>query len=109
MSPSPARTPFVAPRARVNPSSLIGRTLLWVVALLPALPMAAQQSGEAGATPPPRLAPADPETWGKWETAGIPVLSPEGRWLAYTVTRVNEENELRVHPVDRPDSTVVVP
>ena len=68
----------------------------------------AQQGQGLAATPPARLAAAGPESWGRWETPGAPVLSQDGRWLAYTVTRVNEENELRVHPVASPDSTVVV-
>lgn len=77
--------------------------VLW--ALITAPPPALLQ-GQAA--PGASLPVAGPETWGKWETAGIPVLSPDGRWVAYTVSRVNEENELRAHPVDRPDSTVVV-
>src|SRR3982751_2141100 len=40
----------------------------------------------------PTLRPAD---YGKWESLGQgSSLSPNGRWLAYTVNRVNEENEL---------------
>lgn len=73
----------------------------------PGLAMA-QQGGTPAATPPARLTAAGPESWGRWETPGVPILSPDGRWLAYTVNRVNEENELRIHPVADADSTVVV-
>lgn len=52
------------------------------------------------------LTPAD---YGKWESlAFASQISPDGRWLAYPVDRVNEENELRITPLDR-DTTLVVP
>jgi dipeptidyl aminopeptidase/acylaminoacyl peptidase len=68
----------------------------------------AQQDTAPAGTPPARLTTAGPESWGRWEAPGVPTLSPDGRWLAYTVNRVNDENELRIHPVAQPDSTVVV-
>ena len=37
-----------------------------------------------------------PEDYGRWESPGAATLSPDGRWLAYAVNRVNEENELRI-------------
>ena len=49
----------------------------------------------------PIVAPAD---YGKWESPGPAVLSPDGKWLAYVVNRVNEENELRLRNLGR-DST----
>ena len=52
--------------------------------------------------------PITPADYGKWESPGAATLSPNGRWLAYGVTRVNEENELRVRPLDR-DTAFVVP
>ena len=52
----------------------------------------------------PVLTPAD---YGKWESLGFGTLSPDGRWLAYPITRVNEENELRVRKLDA-DSTVII-
>ena len=50
-----------------------------------------------------------PEDWGKWERLGAPTLSRDGEWLAVGITRVNEENELRVRRVSNPDSVIVVP
>jgi dipeptidyl aminopeptidase/acylaminoacyl peptidase len=38
-----------------------------------------------------------PKDYGKWELLGASRLSPRGDWVAYTVNRVNEENELRLH------------
>ena len=34
--------------------------------------------------------------WGRWESVGAGVLSPDGKWLAYVVTRANGNHELRV-------------
>ncbi len=53
----------------------------------------------------PTLTPTD---YGRWEELGSSALSPDGRWIAYRVTRVSEENELRVRALDE-DSTRVVP
>ena len=53
-------------------------------------------------------APITPADYGKWESPGAATLSPNGRWLAYGVTRVNEENELRIRPLDR-DTAFVMP
>ena len=51
------------------------------------------------------LTPAD---YGKWESVGFTsAVSPDGKWLAYPISRVNEENELRITPLDR-DTTIVV-
>jgi dipeptidyl aminopeptidase/acylaminoacyl peptidase len=52
--------------------------------------------------------PVTPADYGKWESPGAAVLSNNGRWLAYGVTRVNEENELRFRPLDR-DTAFVTP
>src|SRR5690349_5306119 len=48
-----------------------------------------------------------PKDYGKWEQLGAPRLSPRGDWVAVPVTRVNEENELRIRGVGR-DTTIVV-
>ncbi len=48
-----------------------------------------------------------PAEYGKWESLAGGTLAPNGRWLAYAVNRVNEENELRIGSTGR-DSTVVV-
>ena len=58
--------------------------------LLLAPPAAARQK--------PTLTRAD---YGRFESLGASVLSPDGRWLAYAITRVNEERELRVRPLGR--------
>ncbi|UCD25491.1 MAG: prolyl oligopeptidase family serine peptidase [Gemmatimonadota bacterium] len=49
-----------------------------------------------------------PDDYGQFETLvfGATVLSPDGRWLAYGIRRVNEENELRIRELRR-DSTIV--
>ena len=52
--------------------------------------------------------PVTPADYGKWESPGPAALSPNGRWLAYGVNRVNEENELRLRPLDR-DTAYLVP
>jgi dipeptidyl aminopeptidase/acylaminoacyl peptidase len=49
-----------------------------------------------------------PSEYGRFETLLAPVLSPDGAWLAYGVRRVDEEEELRIRPVDR-DTTRVIP
>ena len=48
------------------------------------------------------------DDYGQWETLGQAVLSPDGQWLAVGISRVNDEDELRVHSTDS-DSVVVVP
>lgn len=52
--------------------------------------------------------PVAPADYGKWESPAAATLSPNGRWLAYGVNRVNEENELRIRPLDR-DTAFVTP
>ena len=49
-----------------------------------------------------------PDDYGQWETLGQATLSPDGLWLAVGISRVNDEDELRVHRTDS-DSVVVVP
>src|SRR5690606_14106661 len=83
---SPTRTG--APMQR-----LLTTTLFLTVTL--AAPLRAQQ----------RLTPAD---YGKWESLGAATLSPDGRWLAYGLNRVNEENELRITGGPG-DTTITVP
>ena len=51
-----------------------------------------------GAQAKPIVTPAD---YGRFEQLGVSALSPDGRWLAYGISRVNERNELRVRPLDR--------
>lgn len=74
------------------------RLARWLPSLLLVLatPVAAQQK--------PLLTPAD---YGQFESLGFGTsLSPDGRWLAYLVNRVNEQSELRIRPLDR-DTTIV--
>lgn len=52
----------------------------------------------------PTLAPAD---YARWESFGVTELSPDGRWLAYTISRVDGDGELRYRAVAR-DSTHIV-
>lgn len=61
-----------------------------------AAPAAAQQK--------PALTPAD---YGRWESLGLGVLSPDGKWLAYQVSRVSGDGELRIRDLGT-DSTRVV-
>ena len=49
-----------------------------------------------------------PDDYGQWERLGAATLSHDGRWLATAISRVNEENELRVRPFADPDSLIVV-
>lgn len=53
------------------------------------------------------LRPIEPADYDQWERLGAGVLSPDGRWLAYTVSRVDGDSELRIRYVDS-DSVVVV-
>jgi hypothetical protein len=65
-------------------------TLALVAASVGLLGLPGQVSGQQKPTVPV-------EDYGKWESlSGRPTLSPDGRWLAYRLVRVNEESELRV-------------
>ncbi|MBS1241804.1 MAG: putative peptidase [Gemmatimonadetes bacterium] len=57
----------------------------------------------AGQQAKPTLAPAD---YGKWESLGAPTLSPDGRWVAYPLSRVDEKNELRLMSLERDTAQV---
>lgn len=59
----------------------------FLLALALSLPLAAQ--------PKPAIAPAD---YGKWETLGNGVLSPNAKWLAYPIRRADGTYELRISP-----------
>ena len=48
------------------------------------------------------------DDYGQWERLGGATLSPDGRWMAAGISRVNDEGELRVHSTDS-DSVVVIP
>jgi dipeptidyl aminopeptidase/acylaminoacyl peptidase len=51
------------------------------------------------AQPKPAITPAD---YGKWETLGQAVLSPDGKWLAAPIGRANGKYELRISPAISP-------
>jgi dipeptidyl aminopeptidase/acylaminoacyl peptidase len=53
-----------------------------------------------------RTAPT-PADYGKFEALGAAALSPDGKWLAYTATRVDERTELRVRSLTR-DTTITI-
>jgi WD40 repeat protein len=76
---------------------MLRHSLLWLV-LFPAVPVLEAQIR-------PIVSSAD---YGKWESPGAAHLSPDGRWLAYGVNRVSEENELRLYDA-RKDSTRALP
>jgi dipeptidyl aminopeptidase/acylaminoacyl peptidase len=82
------------------PTALIRRLggSVLIACVFSAMPLAAQEL--------PTVPPSD---YGRWEALGFgSALSPYGDWLAYTVSRVNEENELRIRDIGG-DSTHVVP
>ncbi|MDE2762548.1 MAG: hypothetical protein OXK74_07145 [Gemmatimonadota bacterium] len=67
----------------------------------------------ASAVAPPALRAQEKPTlavedYGRWERLGGATLSPNGRWVAVGISRVNDEGELRIHETDS-DSVVVVP
>jgi dipeptidyl aminopeptidase/acylaminoacyl peptidase len=77
-----------------------GATLVCTLALTPSLHA---QQGDEGVYPVPE------EDYGKWESLGQVALSPDGTWLAATISRVDLDPELRIRPVADPDSVIVVP
>jgi dipeptidyl aminopeptidase/acylaminoacyl peptidase len=79
----------------------IGSTLA-LAALLALAPSASSHGQEA------RRPVLEPWEYERFETLVAPVLSPDGTWLAYGVRRVDEEEELRIRPMDR-DTALVVP
>jgi len=82
----------------------LSRAALAVLALaLFATPPLHGQNGENGKSPVPE------EDYGKWESLGQPSLSPDGTWLAASISRVDGDPELRIRPVSNPDSVVIVP
>ncbi len=45
-------------------------------------------------------APPTAADYAKWETLGPGTLSPDGKWIAYEITRPNDESELRIRSAD---------
>ena len=87
-----------------RPWSLIRRTGSSGPALLFAV-LLFGLSAPASAQVRPLLTPAD---YGRWESLGEVGISPDGRWLAYEVERVEEDGDLRIRRIDG-DETSVVP
>ena len=54
--------------------------------------------------PGPRL--TTEADWGEWERLGTDILSPDGRWMAYTIRRNDGTSELRLRVIAT-DSTEV--
>jgi dipeptidyl aminopeptidase/acylaminoacyl peptidase len=71
-------------------------TILMYAAPAPLAVLHAQQK--------PTLTPAD---YRKWESLSATELSPDGRWIAYVVSRVDDDGEVRYRAVAQ-DSTHVV-
>jgi dienelactone hydrolase len=76
-----------------------------VPALILATAVACSLPVVGGAQERPTLTPDD---YDRWERLGPAVLSPDGEWLAISISRVDGDGELRVHATDS-DSVVVVP
>ncbi|MDT8368863.1 MAG: prolyl oligopeptidase family serine peptidase [Longimicrobiales bacterium] len=79
-------------------------TAALVCALLLAPSLASAQEGSED-----RRGPVPETEYEKWERIGQVALSPDGRRLAVTITRVGMDPELRIRLVDAPDSVIVVP
>ena len=56
--------------------------------------------GQSANSQPRMLSESD---LGKWERIGFrgTALSPDGKWLIYSITRNNRENELRLHDISK--------
>ncbi|HEX6938050.1 MAG TPA: prolyl oligopeptidase family serine peptidase [Longimicrobiales bacterium] len=75
-----------------------------MIRLRPVLTLGLALAATPAAAQKPTLTPAD---YGRWESLGTATLSPDGRWIAYPVDRVNGQDELRIRRLDE-DSTRVV-
>lgn len=65
----------------------------------------------AGLTFPPALSsqePVPPGAYDRFERLGSATLSPDGRWIAYAVHRVDGEEDLRIRDL-RQDTSIVIP
>ena len=73
---------------------------------LAAVVLAAGAGAAAQTAPKPAITPQD---YAKWEQLGFATtVSDDGHWLAYTISRVDEENELRIARLDG-DTAFTVP
>ena len=81
------------------------RRAIGLLALAAALPVATGPAAPAQSQETkPTLTVDD---YGQFERLGGATLSPDGRWMAVGISRVNDEGELRVHATDS-DSVVVI-
>ncbi len=70
----------------------------WFNVFLPAVPALLMLTVLAS---PPEKPPLTPQDYGKWESfPGDPVVSADGKWMAYVIDRVNQERELRLRLLD---------
>ena len=93
------------------PHSSLARIFFFTSSLSMVLAGPAQaqaQTNETARRADDPLTPVKPADYGQFERLGRGNLSPDGRWLAVSISRVNEENELRIHRTDS-DSVVVIP
>ena len=67
--------------------------------------LTAAMAASAEAQEKPTLTTDD---YGQWESLGSATLSPDGRWMAVAIGRVDDEDELRVHATES-DSVVAIP
>ncbi len=78
-------------------------------------PKPAEQTAQEPAEKKPETPPANrnqagavqPADYGQFESLGGAELSADGRWIAYSVTRVNEESELRIRMLATEDTDTV--
>jgi dipeptidyl aminopeptidase/acylaminoacyl peptidase len=80
---------------RFTPLFRVGLTLIVCLAAVSALADDGKKS------------PVSPADYGKWETVGLGLLSPDGKWLVHPVTRVDGKNELRIKGLDGDESRAV--
>ncbi|MCG8467424.1 MAG: prolyl oligopeptidase family serine peptidase [Gemmatimonadetes bacterium] len=79
------------------------RLLRTIVAILSVCLVATPPKPAAGIQDRPTVPPED---YGRWENLGPAALSPDGAWIAYTVTRVDEDSELRFRRIDDEETHV---
>jgi dipeptidyl aminopeptidase/acylaminoacyl peptidase len=52
-----------------------------------------------------KKSPVSPQDYGKWESITSGQFSPDGKWLAVEVSRIDEKDELQIHRIE--DSHVI--
>src|SRR6185437_10413345 len=92
------QSPVIRPPGGVPMILRLTRSSL-LLALGAAAPAFAQQ---------PQRTPVPASAYGKWETLGAGALSPDGKWIAYPIRRVEGTAEVRYRALGT-DSTRVAP